>query len=102
MTMSILRDPEWESKMAKARGEHVHSLKMDDPLLQLQKVAFKYYKCLDTPIALSCFLLLKYGEYDQLVSKGINPLDYNAIDIRESLKIRKPWTQVRNFLLSSL
>lgn len=40
------------------------------------KVALKYYKCLNTPVALSCFLLAKHGEYDQLVSKGINPLEY--------------------------
>lgn len=88
MTTSVSRDPEWESKMAYARGKRSSLVTLADPLLQLQKVASKYYKCLDTPIALSCFLLLKYGEYDQLVSKSINPLDYNAIDIRESLKIR--------------
>lgn len=88
MTTSMLRDPEWESKIAKARGKDNKLLRLKDPLQQLQKAAAKYYKCLDTPIALSCFLLLKYGEYDQLVSKNINPLDYNAIDIRESLKIR--------------
>lgn len=49
-----------------------------------KQVASKYYKVLDTPVALSCFLLLKYGEYDQLLSKGVNPFDYN-----EPLSFRK-------------
>lgn len=43
-----------------------------------RKIAFKLYKCLNTPVALSCFLLLKYEEYDQLVSKGINTSDYEC------------------------
>lgn len=31
---------------------------------------------LDTPVALSCWLMAKYGEWDQLVSKKLDPLDY--------------------------
>ncbi len=32
---------------------------------------------LDTPISLSCYMLYAYGEFDQLVSKELNPSHYN-------------------------
>lgn len=35
-----------------------------------------FYSSLDTPVALSCFLLWKYEENDQLVTKEIDPRDY--------------------------
>lgn len=47
------------------------------PFSVTRKVADKYYKCLNTPVALSCFLLLKYEEYDQLVTKSVKPADYD-------------------------
>lgn len=42
-----------------------------------QKVILDFYASLDTPVSLACALLYKYGEYDQLVAKEINPFHYN-------------------------
>lgn len=36
----------------------------------------EFYHGLDTPVALSCSLLLKYGEYEQLCRKEIKPDNY--------------------------
>ena len=41
-----------------------------------RRVVESFYSSLDTPVALSCYLLYKYEEYDQLVSKEVNPADY--------------------------
>lgn len=35
-----------------------------------------FYTALGSPIALSCWLLYKYGEHDQLATKGISPHQY--------------------------
>lgn len=43
----------------------------------VHRVASQLYASLDTPIALSCFILLKHKEYEQLVAKEIDPLAYN-------------------------
>lgn len=43
-----------------------------------------FYEALDTPVSLSCYLLYKYGENDQLVKKALNPRLY--IDA-ETLKL---------------
>lgn len=48
---------------------------------EVLKVASLVWQGLDTPISLSCALLLKYGEYAQLVSKGLNPEDYEDVDV---------------------
>lgn len=39
--------------------------------------ALQVYEALDTPVSLSCWLLAKYGEFDQLVQKGVDPLHYS-------------------------
>lgn len=36
------------------------------------------WQAIDTPISLSCYLLAKYGELKQLVSKDIDPLSYTT------------------------
>jgi hypothetical protein len=36
----------------------------------------EYFIALDSPIALSCYMLYAYGEFDQLVEKDIRPIDY--------------------------
>lgn len=46
------------------------------PLHKNRDVIFKLYQSIDTPVALSCYLMYKYHEYAQLVSKDINPHDY--------------------------
>lgn len=39
--------------------------------------AQRFWKGLNTPLSLSCYLLSKAGEWDQLLRKKINPLDYD-------------------------
>jgi hypothetical protein len=45
--------------------------------------ACQLYRALDTPRSLTCFLLVKYKEWDQLVSLTVNPGNY--LDAREFL-----------------
>lgn len=40
-------------------------------------IAIKVWTSLDTPISLSCYLLHKYGEMQQLVKKAVSPYHYN-------------------------
>lgn len=40
-------------------------------------VALSLFEGCDTPISLSCYLLLKYGEHNALLEKRIQPSDYN-------------------------
>jgi hypothetical protein len=42
----------------------------------LFRVAVDLFESLDTPVSLSCEILLRYGEVEQLVRKTVNPLDY--------------------------
>lgn len=42
-----------------------------------RQVVEHFYEALDTPLSLSCYLMYKYGENDQLVSKEILPSQYN-------------------------
>lgn len=42
-----------------------------------------FYQTLNTPVSLSCYLLYKYEEYDQLVCKDVNPRNYeDALSFR--------------------
>ncbi len=43
----------------------------------LFRVAADLYQSLDTPVSLSCEILLRYGEIEQLVTKTVNPRDYS-------------------------
>lgn len=40
------------------------------------QIAYKLWESLNTPVSLSCYLLLKYEEYEQLVGKKCRPQDY--------------------------
>lgn len=42
------------------------------------KVIQSFFIALDTPLSLSCYLMHKYQENDQLVSKELNPSDYES------------------------
>jgi len=42
----------------------------------LQSVATDLYESLNTPVSLSCEILLRYGELEQLVRKRVEPHDY--------------------------
>lgn len=43
----------------------------------------EFYKGIDTPLSLSCSILLKYQEYEQLCRKEVNPSNYlNAWDFQ--------------------
>lgn len=41
-----------------------------------EQVSSDLYKTIDTPRALTCHMLLKYGEYEQLVNLECDPLNY--------------------------
>lgn len=43
----------------------------------LREVATDLFESLATPVSLSCEILLRYGELEQLVRKSLDPLDYN-------------------------
>lgn len=38
------------------------------------------FEDLDTPVSLGCYLRLKYGEYEALCRKEVNPREYNSAD----------------------
>jgi len=42
----------------------------------LKSVAVDLFESLNTPVSLSCEILLRYGEVEQLVRKTVNPRDY--------------------------
>lgn len=42
-----------------------------------QRVIENYFVTLDTPVSLACYLLYRNGEFDQLVSKELDPHHYN-------------------------
>jgi hypothetical protein len=49
-----------------------------------RRVIENFFISLDTAVSLSCYLMFKYGEYDQLVSKDLDPGVYNdAIVFRD-------------------
>jgi len=47
------------------------------PFGTLDRVAADLFESLDTPVSLSCEILLRYGEVKQLVSKTVTPSDYS-------------------------
>lgn len=46
--------------------------------LEALKYASRLWMALDTPVSLACHLLAKYGEYEQLVRKEIDPRVYRS------------------------
>lgn len=61
--------------------KHPKSLDWRSRAAKLERdVANLIYEGIDTPVSLSCFILLKYGETEQLVSKRIRPCDYNHME----------------------
>ena len=77
MSLQSVKDIKQQLNITNAQSKGVLVQGFKNPLEQTRKVAFKYYKCLNTPVALSCFLLLKYEEYDQLVTHSVDPNEYN-------------------------
>lgn len=67
-----------QAKLARfTRKELADILNRDLDLWDLDlAVAQKLYEGIDTPRSLTCYLLLKYKEYDQLVNLEINPACY--------------------------
>lgn len=60
---------------------HLKSLDYGSRAAKLERdVAGLLYEGLDTPVSLSCALLLKYGEIAQLVEKKINPASYECLE----------------------
>lgn len=50
------------------------------PISERSEIINRFFIALDTPISLSCYLMFKYEEFDQLVSKDIRPSDYTLED----------------------
>jgi hypothetical protein len=48
-----------------------------DGVSVLAEVATELYESLSTPVSLSCEILLRYGDYAQLVQKTVDPASYN-------------------------
>lgn len=46
----------------------------------LNQVASDLFCSLNTPVSLTCEILLRYGELEQLVRKAVNPLDYTSAE----------------------
>lgn len=46
--------------------------------LTTDRVACRLYETVGTPVALSCHILLRYGELEQLVQKRVDPLNYDS------------------------
>lgn len=56
---------------------HSNPVTVESQIVRFEhQLAALIYEGLDTPISLSCYLLLKYKEYDQLSRKSISPSDY--------------------------
>jgi len=51
-----------------------------DPLKEVSEVALRVYEALDTPVSLSCAILLRYGEWQQLAGKAVTPASYHDRD----------------------
>lgn len=60
--------------------ETLRGFKTDSPLTVASDVAFRVFEALDTPISLSCSLLMKYGEWAQLAGKAVLPANYLDTD----------------------
>lgn len=61
--------------------KHHCSLEQRSRVAKLElDVAFLLFEDCNTPVSLSCSLLLKYGEYKQLIEKRIDPVDYIDAD----------------------
>jgi hypothetical protein len=41
-----------------------------------QECARRYYRAIDTPRSLSCYMLMEYGEWDQLATQRVDPSQY--------------------------
>lgn len=61
----------WGSLAATAQETKV------DGVAVLSKVATELFESLQTPVSLSCEILLRYGEIAQLARKTVDPKDYN-------------------------
>jgi hypothetical protein len=54
--------------------------------VDVESVAHALYEGLDTPVSLGCHLRLKYGEYSQLCSMGVEPINYSSMGIAGRLR----------------
>lgn len=65
------------SKPSRSPGKQVNAFYRYRFPSASKRLAIKsFFKSLDTPLSLSCWLLYEAGEMDQLVSKEIKPIDY--------------------------
>lgn len=70
-------------KQVKQRGSLDHSRILRNireyrlPSSDNRQIIEDFFITLDTPVSLSCYMLYKYHEYEQLVKKDLDPLCYN-------------------------
>lgn len=60
--------------LLRSLGKDVRSFRLPNELLS--SFIEDFYIALDSPVALSCYMLYKYSEHDQLAAKGIDPHQY--------------------------
>lgn len=54
---------------------------------EVRELSLRFMRDLDTPISLSVFLMVKYGEWDQLAAKRIDPCGYlDAVSITDRFR----------------
>lgn len=60
-------------KALRHRGEFAA---INDSWAFVQKVACRFFKAVDTPVALSCYMMLKHHDIAALISHSVSPHDY--------------------------
>jgi len=70
------RSPKWTRSLFGSLCASTESFKVDGDRF-LNRVATDLYEALDTPVSLSCEILLRYGEIKELCSKTIHPAWYS-------------------------
>lgn len=68
----------------KTLERNLNAFELKDGQTFLETVASELYCALNTPVSLSCYLMLKYGERQQLVSKKFEPSGYLEADWRRA------------------
>ena len=65
------------------------------------RVVMAFYESLDSPVSLSCYMLYKYEEYDQLVAKDVDPRNYTDSDMLRDDYVAVNFLRKNEFLKTS-
>lgn len=63
-----------------AKPTRVHKCSREEGFSFLESTALDFYETMDTPRALTCWILLKKREYEQLIRLEVDPLHYENRD----------------------